>query len=124
MKKQLDVKAAGNIPLFGVLYVLSALLLCLSMIFFMEGVKNAFCFYVAGAVFYLVSHGRMLYRGDDFRLKRLNRIFFLNIILLIGGGYLMFIGNNSFILSLLLLAVLELFRSLRISHYLKETQES
>ncbi len=124
MKKQSDVKAAGKNTVFGILYILSALLICLSMVFFMEGVKNAFFFYAAGAVFYLVCHSRMLYRGDDFRLKRLNRIFFLNIILLTGGGYLMFIGNNSFILSVLLLAVLELFLSLRISHYLNETQES
>lgn len=124
MKKQPETKTPGRPLIFDVLYLLSAILLCLSIVIFMEGAGNAFYLYVVGAALYLLCHFRTVYRGDDFRLKRLNRIFFFNILLLVGGGYLMFIGNNSFILCMLVIAILEIFLNARTSHYLKEKQES
>jgi hypothetical protein len=59
------------------------------------------------------------YRGDDFRLKRMNRYQLFSAILLVGCSYLQFHDQNSWVVLLLIVAVLELFVSFRISAYEK-----
>ena len=116
--------AAETSVLDVVMYLLAALLLIGSIVLFMENIASwAPYTFMAGAVLYLLYHLRNAYRGNDFRLKRLNRLFALNIILLAASAWLMYVGNNSFMVLMLLAALLEFYRSWRSAQYLKDTSE-
>lgn len=110
----------GKTDIFDILYLLGAVLMIGAIILFMEGVAWAFYSFCAGAVLYLAFHLKHAYRGDDFRLKRLNRLFGFNVILVAGSAYLMYIGNNSFVVLMLLAALLEFYLSWRSDRYSKD----
>ncbi len=103
------------------LFVLSALLMLAGIILvnetsFVWG-KYVFC---AGGAGYVMYKLRNAYRGEDFRLKRLNRLHGFCGLLIILSAYLMFIGNNGFIVLLLLVAFLEIYLSFRTEHYRRD----
>ncbi len=109
---------------YSVLYAAAALLLCLSIVFFFQGKEWAWYGFVAGGGFYLLYHLKYAYRGDDFRLRRLNRLFAYNVVLLVASGYLMYRGNNTFMVLMLLLAVLEFYRNWRAEWYEKHPEDT
>ena len=102
---------------FTVLYGLSAVLLCLAIVLFFQKVPWAVYLFIAGALGYLACHLKHAYKGGDFRIKRLNRLFVFNVLLLVGSAYLMWNGNNAFMVLMLLLAVLEFFMNWRADWY-------
>lgn len=107
------------------LFLLSALLMLAGIILTNETdfpwAKFVFC---AGGAGYIVYRIKTAYRGDDFRLKRLNRLYGFCGLLVIMTGYLMFIDNNAFIVLMLLLALLELYLSFRSENYRKNSDKN
>lgn len=102
-------------------YAFSLLIVCLSVILVMEGLSWGKYVYCIGGSLYLSIRLRHLYRGDDFRLKRLNRLWLFNMVLAVGSAYLMFVNNNSWIIALLLLALVEIYASWRAERYRKQS---
>lgn len=106
------------------LYLLSAALMLLGLILHNETALYWPKFvFSAGGAGYMVYRIKMAYRGDDFRLKRLNRLYAFCGALVILSAYLMFIDNNAFILLMLLVALLELYLSFRSESYRKENDK-
>lgn len=113
--------APKKIQASDILFILSALLMLLGIILTNETefswAKWVFC---AGGAGYIVYRIKMAYRGDDFRLKRLNRLYGFCGLMVIMTGYLMFIDNNAFIVLMLLVALLEAYLSFRSEQYHKK----
>ncbi len=100
------------------LFVFSALLMVAAVIVnFESGFAYGKYLFCAGGLGYIVCRVMSAYKGDDFRLKRLNRLYGFCGILAILAGYLIFTGNNAYIVVLLLLSLLELFLSYRSDYY-------
>lgn len=103
------------------LYILSALLMLMGIILNNETTlsvaKFVFC---AGGVGYIVYRIKMAYRGEDFRLKRLNRLYAYCGALVILSAYLMYVGNNAFLVLMLMVALLEFYVSYRAEKYKKD----
>lgn len=98
------------------------LLMIAAVVLVMESVgwgKYLFC---AGGGAYLYYRARFAYRGGDFRLRRLNRMYAFGGILVILTAYLMFISNNAWLVLMLLLALMELYVSFRADYYQKHQQ--
>lgn len=103
-------------------YMAGAILLLVSAVLIMEHVIYGSNLFAIGAALVIISKIWSQYRGDDFRLKRMNRYNLFSSLLLVGCSYLQFHDNNSWVVLLLLVALLELFISLRISSYEKAAQ--
>ena len=100
-------------------YMLGAVLLLVSAVLVMEHVQYGNYLFAIGAALIILNKLSSQYRGTDFRLKRMNRYNLFSAIILVGCSYLQFHDNNSWVVLLLLVAILELFISLRISTHEK-----
>lgn len=118
------MKAGKKLQASDWLFIISALLMLLGIILTNETeyswAKFVFC---AGGAGYIVYRIKKAYHGDDFRLKRLNRLYGFCGLLVIMSGYLMFIDNNAFIVLMLLLALLEVYLSFRSEQYHKDSDK-
>lgn len=101
-------------------FLLACLLLLAAVPMVMEGIPWAEYVFMAGALFYGLSRIHGLYRGEDFRLKRLNRLSLFSLILVLASAYLIHKGeNHSWLVLMLLVALVELLMNLRAAHYQK-----
>jgi Ca2+/Na+ antiporter len=109
--------------ILNIVFAIGAILLLISSVLVMENVAwGKYCF-AAGVGLFVLSRSKMLYFGNDFRLKRLNRLHFLTTALLVICSTLQFKGNNSWIVLLLVVAVTEFYVSMRASSYEKSKAE-
>ncbi|MDD2617716.1 MAG: hypothetical protein PHT87_02845 [Bacteroidales bacterium] len=105
------------------LFILAAVLILISSVLVMEHYTWARFSFAAGVVLYIAHRAITAYRGDDFRLKRLNRMFAFNAIVFILAVYLMFKDSKSWVVALLIVAVVELYVALRSASYQKENDK-
>jgi predicted membrane channel-forming protein YqfA (hemolysin III family) len=103
-----------------ILFVLGAGLILISAVLVMEHVSWGKYTFAVGTAFYILNRLRRTYTGSDFRVKRLERYNVVNAILLVVSSYLQFKGKNAWVVLLFLVALLELFISLRLSWYEKQ----
>ena len=106
------------------LFVLAAVLILCSTVLVMEHQAWARYTFAAGVILYIVHRAITAYKGSDFRLKRLNRMFAFNAIIFILAVYLMFKESKSWIAALLIVAIVELYVSFRSGAYRKDNQHT
>lgn len=104
-------------------FIAGAVLLLLSSVLVMERVFWGKYTFAAGVVLFAVSRQRMLYTGSDIRLKRINRLYTFTSILLVVASALQFKNNEGWIVLLLIVAITELYTSMRLTHYEKNQKE-
>jgi len=113
-----------NTKLLNAFFAIGAILVLISSVLVMENVSwGKYCFAV-GVGLFILSRSKMIYLGDDFRLKRLNRLYFLSSILLVISAILIFRVIGMWILLLLITALNEFYISIRFSLYEKEIAEA
>ncbi len=105
------------------LFILAAVLILISSVLIMEQHAWARFSFAAGVVLYIAHRAITAYRGSDFRLKRLNRMFAFNAIVLMLAVYLMFKDGKSWVAILLIVAVIELYVAFRSASYQKENEQ-
>ena len=105
----------------GLLLATGAALVLLSSVLVMESVAIGKYFFAAGALFYIISRLQMKYTGDNYKIRRLNRFIYISSLLLVGICYLQFKGNNSWVVLLLITAIIELYTTFRVSWYEKKS---
>ncbi len=108
---------------YNVLFMLGAVLILISSVLVMENIIWGKYMFAVGTALFLVSRMRSTYEGEDFRLKRLNRLYFLSSVFLLGVSYMQFKGLKSWVAVLLMVALTELYVAVRISWYTKENKE-
>lgn len=108
-----------NTKLLNTVFAIGATLVLISSVLVMENVVWGKYVFAVGVALFVISRTRMVYTGKDFRLKRLNRLYFMSSLFLVVAACLQFRGNNSWIVLLLIVAVTEFFTSARISYYEK-----
>ncbi len=108
---------------YNVLFMLGAILVLISSVLVMENVLWGKYVFAVGTAFFIVSRMRSTYEGEDFRLKRLNRLYFLSSLFMLGVSYMQFKGLKSWVAVLLMVALTELYVAVRISWYAKENKE-
>jgi len=104
--------------------MLGAILILVSSVLVMEAKDPTIGKYLfaAGTAMFIVSRMRSTYEGEDFRLKRLNRLYFLSSLFMLGVSYMQFKGMRSWPAVLLMAALTELYVAVRISWYEKENK--
>jgi hypothetical protein len=117
-KKVMMKKIATAVFVFG------SILLLISSVLVMEHVHWGKYTFAAGTAIYIIQRLRDNYSGDDFRLKRLNRFNLINSLLLVVISYMQFHGKTSWVVLLLIVAVLEMYSSFRITAYEKSKLEA
>lgn len=108
---------------YNVLFMLGAILVLVSSVLVMEKVLWGKYVFAVGTALFIVSRMRSTYEGEDFRLKRLNRLYFLSSLFMLGISYMQFKGLESWVAVLLMVALTELYVAVRISWYEKENKE-
>ena len=108
---------------YNVLFMLGAILVLVSSVLVMENVLWGKYVFAVGTAMFIVSRMRSTYEGEDFRLKRLNRLYFLSSLFMLGISYMQFKGLKSWVAVLLMVALTELYVAVRISWYEKENKE-
>jgi signal transduction histidine kinase len=108
--------------IYGVTFIVGAVLILISSVLVMEHVAYSKYAFAAGVAMYIVSRMRSTYQGDDFRLKRLNRLYFLSSIFMLIASYMQFKGLNSWVAVLLMSALTELYVAVRFSWYERENK--
>lgn len=108
-----------NAKLLNAIFATGAILVLISSVLVMEHVFWGRYAFAAGVVLYSLSRLRMTYTGSDFRLKRLNRLYFLSSMLLVIASYLQFKEAGGWIVLLLIVAILEFYISIRVGAYEK-----
>jgi len=109
-----------NKKLLNAVFTMGAILVLISSVLVMEHVLwGKYCFAVGVALF-VICRSRMTYTGNDFRMKRLNRLYFASSLLMVVAAYLQFQNSNSWIVLLLIVAITEFYASMRFSLYEKE----
>lgn len=98
-------------------------MILVSSVLVMEHVAIGKYLFSIGAALYILTKFQQQYTGDDFRLKRLNRNYLINSFLLVGIAYLQFKTLTAWVVLLLLVALLEMYSSLRQSAYEKEIEK-
>ena len=113
-----------NKKFLNTVFTIGAILVLISSVLVMEHVFwGKYCFAVGVALF-MISRSRMTYTGKDFRMKRLNRLYFLSSMFLAVAAYLQFQNNNSWIVLLLIVAIIEFYTSMRFTFYEKENAQA
>lgn len=108
-----------NLKVLNIIFAFGAFLILVSSVLVMENVLwGKYCF-ATGTLLFAIFRIKMAYKGDDFRLKRLNRFYFMSVLFLAGASYLQFRGYNFWVVLLLLVAILEFYTSVRASYYEK-----
>jgi len=113
-----------NTKILNTIFAIGAILVLISSVLVMENVTwGKYCFAV-GVGLFILSRSKMIYIGSDFRLKRLNRLYFLSSILLVLSAILIFRLIGMWIPLLLITAINEFYISVRFSLYEKENAEA
>jgi len=107
---------------YNVLFALGAILVLISSVLVMENVLWGKYLFAAGTAMFIVSRMRSTYEGEDFRLKRLNRLYFLSSLFMLAVSYMQFKGLKSWVAVLLMVALTDLYVAVRISWYEKENK--
>src|SRR5659263_37437 len=94
---------------YNVLFMLGAILVLVSSVLVMENVLWGKYVFAGGTALFIVSRMRSTYEGEDFRLKRLNRLYFLSSVFMLGVSYMQFKGLKSWVAVLLMVALTELY---------------
>lgn len=105
----------------GFLLAAGGVLILISSVLVMESVIIGKYFFAAGSLFYIISRLKMKYEGENYKIKRLNRYIYVTSLLLLAICYFQFIGNNSWIVLLMITAIVELYSTLRVSWYEKNS---
>ena len=109
--------------IINAMFIAGSILVLVSSVLVMEHVTWGKYAFAVGAAFFVLSRMKMTYTGSDFRLKRLNRMYFLSSMFLVGVSYMQFKGLNSWVALLLMVAITELYTSVRVSWYEKDLAE-
>lgn len=108
--------------IYNLFFIVGAILILISSVLVMEHVLYSKYLFAVGVAMYIVSRMRSTYEGEDFRLKRLNRLYFLSSLFMLGASYMQFKGLNSWVAVLLMSALTELYVAVRFSWYEKENK--
>lgn len=108
--------------IYNLFFIVGAILILISSVLVMEKVIYSKYVFAVGVAMYIVSRMRSTYEGTDFRLKRLNRLYFLSSVFMLGASYMQFKGLNSWVAVLLMSALTELYVAVRFSWYEKENK--
>ncbi|HET9572059.1 MAG TPA: hypothetical protein VFP20_11705 [Bacteroidales bacterium] len=108
--------------IYNIFFIVGAILILISSVMVMEHVTYSKYLFAVGVAMYIVSRMRSNYEGDDFRLKRLNRLYFLSSLFMLGASYMQFKNLNSWVAVLLMSALTELYVAVRFSWYEKENK--
>lgn len=109
--------------LLTITYIAGAILILVSAVLVMERVAMGKYLFSIGAALYILTKFQQQYTGDDFRLKRLNRNYLINSFLLVGIAYLQFKTLTAWVVLLLLVALLEMYTSIRQAAYEKDSKK-
>ena len=113
-----------NVKIMNIIFAIGALLVLVSAVLVMEGVYWGKYSFATGITLFIIGRMNMVYTGKDFRLKRLNRFYFLSSVFLVIASYLQFKGNGSWVVLLLMVAITEFYTSIRSSYYEKSEVSS
>jgi len=113
-----------NKKLLNIVFTVGAILVLISSVLVMEHVVWGEYAFASGVALFFFSRLKMAYSGNDFRLKRLNRLYFLSSLALVVASCLQFRGNGGWIVLLLIVAILEFYISLRVGMYEKSIAEA
>lgn len=108
--------------IYNLFFMVGAILILISSVLVMENVLYSKYVFAVGVAMYIVSRMRSTYEGEDFRLKRLNRLYFLSSLFMLGASYMQFKGLNSWVAVLLMSALTELYVAVRFSWYERENK--
>jgi len=103
----------------GVLLAAGAILVLLSAVLVMEKIGFGKYLFIAGSLFYIIGRILSLYKGEDFRIKRLNRFGYVTSALFAACVYLQFTASNAWVVLLFIIAIIELYSAQRTSSYEK-----
>lgn len=107
---------------YNFFFFVGAVLILVSSVLVMENVLYSKYIFAVGVAMYIVSRMRSTYEGEDFRLKRLNRLYFISSLFMLIASYMQFKGLNSWVAVLLMSALTELYVAVRFSWYEKENK--
>lgn len=113
-----------NQKILNIIFAIGATLVLISSVLVMEHVAWGKYVFASGVALFFFSRLKMVYTGPDFRLKRLNRLYFMSSLFLVIASCLQFRAYNAWIVLLLLVAILEFYTSMRASVYEKENQSA
>lgn len=108
--------------IYNIFFIVGAILILISSVMVMEHVLYSKYVFAAGVAMYIVSRMRSTYEGEDFRLKRLNRLYFLSSLFMLGASYMQFKNLNSWVAVMLMAALTELYVAVRYSWYEKDVK--
>jgi len=108
--------------IYNIFFILGAILILVSAVLVNENVLYSKYLFAVGVAMYIISRMRSTYAGDDFRLKRLNRLYFISSLFMLIASYMQFKGLNSWVVVLLMSAITELYVAIRFSWYEKENK--
>ena len=106
--------------IYNIFFIVGAVTILVSSVLVMEHVLYSKYIFAVGVAMYIISRMRSTYEGDDFRLKRLNRLNFLSSLFMLGSSYMQFKNLNSWVAVMLMAALTELYVAIRFSWYDKE----
>ena len=106
--------------IYNIFFIVGAILILISSVLVMEHVLYSKYIFAAGVAMYILSRMRSTYEGNDFRLKRLNRLYFLSSLFMLGASYMQFKNLNSWVAIMLMSALTELYVAIRFSWYEKD----
>jgi hypothetical protein len=106
--------------IYNILFFIGALTLLISSVLVMENVTWGKYAFAGGTALYIVSRMRSVYSGNDFRLKRLNRMYLMSAFFMLAASYMQFENMRSWVAVLLMSALTELYTAMRLSWYEKE----
>jgi hypothetical protein len=107
----------------NIVFAIGSVMVLISSVLVMENVVWGKYAFAAGAALFVIGRMKMVYTGDDFRLKRLNRMYFLSSLFLVAVSYMQFKGLRSWVAVLLMVAITEMYTTLRASWYEKAIRE-
>lgn len=113
-----------NNKLLNTVFAIGAILVLISSVLVMENVAWGKYAFATGVALFFFSRLKMTYVGSDFRLKRLNRLYFMSSLSLVIASLLQFRGNGGWIVLLLIVAILEFYTSMRVSVYEKSIADA
>lgn len=114
-----------NPKLKNILFQVSAILVLVAAIVYYFRPDIAKFIMIAGAIGYTAISFTTPYPGKSIRGKRLFNIQILAVLLMCVSAYLMFVNINSWVVTLLIAAILTLYSTIAMSmEYKKEQEES
>jgi hypothetical protein len=110
--------------ILNIVFVIGSILILVSSVLVMEGIVWGKYGFASGVGLFIIGRMSMIYTGNDFRLKRLNRFYFLSSLFLVIASYLQFKNSGPWVVMLLLVAITEFYTSIRASAYEKSNESS